>query len=224
MGFMEEHEAWIAKHLRLRAGERKSRLERGHGHGERLFLERVWWPLVGNFEDLHPEYEVLDWRGHPYFIDFAWLRGQCKFAFEIKGYGPHVQNTDRIRYRRELDRETFLQTLGYRVVSIPYDNLEDQPNLTIFLLKSLISPHISTHQREPGYSRLEREALLVAFRSNKAVRPIDLASSLRINQRTAVRCLKSLCAKGKLRPVLSGKGARVTRYELVSPRSEDWLW
>jgi hypothetical protein len=53
----------------------------------------------------------------------------------VKGFGPHVQQTDRIRYRHELDRETFLQILGFRVVSIPYDNLESEPMLSINLLR-----------------------------------------------------------------------------------------
>lgn len=118
MGFDIMHQHWLEKHLHCRSGERRSRLERGHGHGERLFLERVWWTVFGNFNKLHPEYEVKDWRGHPYFLDFVWLKGNLKFGFEIKGYGSHVQNTDRIRYRRELNREIFLQSLGFRIVSI----------------------------------------------------------------------------------------------------------
>lgn len=60
-----------------------------------MFLKNVWWPLFGNFEDLHPEYEVPDWRGRPYFGDFAYLPGNLKFMIEIKGFGPHVQDMDR---------------------------------------------------------------------------------------------------------------------------------
>lgn len=63
MGFVTAHQAWLDKHVQSREGERKGRLERGHGHGERLFLEKVWWPLFGHFDHLHPEYEVADWRG-----------------------------------------------------------------------------------------------------------------------------------------------------------------
>jgi hypothetical protein len=68
MGFMEEHELWLKKHLRRRSGERKDRLRRGHGHGEKLFLEKVWWPIYGDFTGLHPEYEVADWRGMKFYI------------------------------------------------------------------------------------------------------------------------------------------------------------
>ncbi|WP_127531124.1 hypothetical protein [Paenibacillus kobensis] len=95
--FEKRHADWLEGHRKKRKGERRGRLERGHGHGEKLFLERVWWTIFGNLDGLHPEYEVADWRGRPSFIDLVWIRGQYKFAFEIKGYGPHVQNTDRTR-------------------------------------------------------------------------------------------------------------------------------
>ncbi|MNN96448.1 hypothetical protein D3C81_2154370 [compost metagenome] len=76
-------------------------------------------------------------------MDLVWKPGHVKFAFEVKGYGPHVQNMDRTRYRQELNRETFLQIAGYRVVSIPYDDLEGSPRLTISLIRSLVAPFIS---------------------------------------------------------------------------------
>jgi hypothetical protein len=224
MGFSEEYNKWLEHHTQRRSGERKSRLERGHGHGERMFLERIWWPIFGNLNDLHPEYEVSDWRGRPYFIDFAWMPGQCKFALEVKGYGPHVQNTDRIRYRHELDRETFLQILGFRVVSIPYDNLEAEPKLTINLLKSLFSPYMAVGLRDYTYTRIERETLLIALRLNRPIRPADLVKELEINRRTARFCLKSLCNKDKFRPILTGKETKVVRYEFVRSFTDDWIW
>lgn len=58
--FEEAHEAFINHHLARRTGERRGRLERGHSHSEVLFARQIWWPLRGKFDDLHPEYEVLD--------------------------------------------------------------------------------------------------------------------------------------------------------------------
>ncbi|NIK78830.1 DNA-binding CsgD family transcriptional regulator [Paenibacillus castaneae] len=223
MGFVEEHKRWLNGHIRSRVGERKGRLERGHGHGEKMFLERVWWPIFGSLEHLHPEYEVLDWRGNVYFVDFVWFQGQYKFAFEVKGYGPHVQNTDRIRYRRELNRETFLQALGYRVVAIPYDDLEEQPQLIITLLKSLLSPYLANESQGQAYTRLEKEVLLLAARSAKSIRPSQIQRELMINHRTAVRSLTGLCEKGKLKPIVSIKSGRVMQYEYVRSIFDNWL-
>lgn len=220
--FETEHQQWLMSHLRRRSGERKNRLQRGHGHGERLFLERVWWPLFGHFDHLHPEYEVADWRGHPYFVDFAWIRGQCKFAFEIKGYGPHVQHSDRTRYRRELNRETFLQMLGFRVVSIPYDDLEENPEISKFLVKSLLAPYITTESGK--YSLVEREILRFAMLAGQPIRPIDIVRELSINHRTAVKGLKQLCDKGKLRPIVRGASSRNTRYEWVQSLEDESVW
>ncbi|CAM3486723.1 hypothetical protein [Marinicrinis lubricantis] len=223
MGFEDAHQYWLNSHLRRRTGERRSRLQRGHGHGERLFLKRVWWPLFGNFEHLHPEYEIVDWRGRPYFIDFVWSCGSFRFALEIKGYGPHVQNTDRIRYRRELNREIYLQSLGYRIVSIPYDELEENADVTIFLLRSLFAPYLSA-QAESEHTFMEREVMRLAMRQTKSIRPIDLVREFEINKRTAVKVLQQLCDKGKLRPLVSGESGRVTRYERVQSLADDTVW
>jgi hypothetical protein len=238
MGFAEEHGRWLEFHLSRRTGERLSRLERGHGHGERMFVERVWWPIFGQMNDLHPEYEVSDWRGRPYFVDFVWKPGQMKFAIEVKGYGPHVQNMDRIRYRQELNRETFLQIAGFRVVAVPYDDLETNPELTISLLRSLLTPSLAMNAEggqtggQTGgvqigggrFSRLEREVLLLAIRWDGLIRPVDLVNELGINLRTVRKCMKSLCEKGKLKPVMVEDSSRVCRYEYIHSFTDSQLW
>lgn len=74
MGFQREHDTWIQEHMKRRAGERLDALRRGHGYGNQLFVELIWWPLVGHFDGLHPEYEVKDWRGDPILsIFYGWL-------------------------------------------------------------------------------------------------------------------------------------------------------
>lgn len=85
MNFEQAHEAFIALHLQKRTGERRGRLERGHREAEKSFCGNVWWSFRGNFDNLHPEFEVLDWRGMSYFCDFAWLTVWVKLIIEIKG-------------------------------------------------------------------------------------------------------------------------------------------
>ncbi|WP_019912555.1 hypothetical protein [Paenibacillus sp. HW567] len=224
MGFQEEYSGWLEYHTKRRKGERKDRLERGHGHGERMFLEQVWWPMMGSLRDLHPEYEVADWRGRPYFVDLVWKPGQVKFAFEVKGYGPHVQNMDRRRYRQELNRETFLQIAGFRVVAIPYDDLEDSPQLTISLMRSLLAPFLSGKHTVEPFTRLEREIIRLAVSRDGVIRPVDLVKELGVNLRTVRNALQALSAKGRLRPVPTNSGRRVCRYEVIHSFSDDQLW
>lgn len=224
MEFKEKHAEWLNDHLQRRSGERRGRLERGHSHGEIKFLQNIWWPLHGNFDHLHPEYEVPDWRGRPFFIDFAWLPGHTKIAFEVKGFGPHIQNMDRKRYCDELNRETFLQGLGFRVVSIPYDDVESRPELTRSLLRILLNRYMLSEKEAERSLFIERDVLLLAFQLRRPIRPIDVVKKFQVNQRTAVRLLRTLCSKNKLRPIPGKVSSKVYRYELIRSFSDDFLW
>lgn len=216
MSFTTAYEKWYQDHLERRSGERKDRLKRGLGHGEKVFLEKVWWPLFGHFDGLHPEYEVADWRNMNYFVDLMWRMGSVSIAFEIKGYGPHVQQTDRTRYRRELNREMFLQGLGFQVVSIPYDELAENAELVKFFVQMIIAPYLG-HGEEHNtlFSRLERDIMRLAMRIGRVIRPADVVRELEIDQKTAIKYLRQLTDKGKFRAVSSGQSGRVRRYEYV---------
>ncbi|WP_379130238.1 DUF559 domain-containing protein [Paenibacillus sp. sgz500958] len=211
MNFEETHEAYMIQHLARRTGERHGRLERGHRHAEVLFLRNVWWPLRGNLEHLHPEYEVSDWRGRSYFADFAWLPGYTKLLIEIKGYATHVQEMDRQKYCSELNRETFLHAMGYNVISFAYDDVQQRPDLCITLLRMVFS----RYQPEPRIQLAEKEVIRLTIQHAGAVRPKDVEQHFGINHKTAVQLLQKLCTKGCLLPSYRGNHKRIVRYELA---------
>ncbi|XEC96210.1 hypothetical protein AB6A23_06590 [Paenibacillus tarimensis] len=215
MEFEEAHASFIQHHLRLRSGERKGRLERGHGHGEILFARNVWWPIKGSFDDLHPEYEVLDWRGRSYFADFVFSPKYWRLLIEVKGYEAHVTGMDRKKYCNELNRELFLQVMGFRLVSFAYDDVAHRPEQCIHLLRSLLSRY---EPKEKGFERTffeENEVLRLAIILVRPIRPIDVAEHFGVNHRTAVNLLQRLCEKGWLQPVECGKRTKVISYRLV---------
>ncbi|MFD0681286.1 MULTISPECIES: hypothetical protein [unclassified Paenibacillus] len=215
MTLKEAHAAFIRHHLESRTGERRSRLERGHQHAESLFLKNVWWPLRGNFEELHPEYEVLDWRGRSYFADLAWLPGNVKVLFEIKGFASHVRDMDRHKYCSELNRETFLHAMGYSVISFAYDDIEQRPDLCIALLRMVLSRYQTSRGPISRVLLVEKEIILLAAQLAQPIRPKDVELHFEIDHKTAVQMLQKLCTKGWLLPSLRGKGERVVRYELA---------
>lgn len=223
MEYEAAHAEWLHSHLERRSGERKGRLERGHQHGEVVFLRNVWWPLLGNFDYLHPEYEVMDWRGRSYFADFAWLPGHVKVICEIKGYGSHVRDMDRKKYCDELNRDMFLQGLGFRVVSFAYDDVAQRPELCITLLRMLLSRYLPGRAPVDTRTLAEREVILLAFRLASPLRPKDVEAQLGVNHRAAVRHLHSLCAKGWLKPLV-GRGSRVCRYALIRTNIDEIDW
>lgn len=92
MPFEQAYQSFIENHHARRTGERKGRLLRGHNYAEKLLLQQVWWPLFGNFDNLHPEYEIYDWNRKSQFLDFAFLTpfGEvCRMLLQLV-IGPHL--------------------------------------------------------------------------------------------------------------------------------------
>ncbi|WP_419885088.1 type IV toxin-antitoxin system AbiEi family antitoxin domain-containing protein [Paenibacillus sp. B-A-8] len=215
MNYEQAHEAFIAQHLTSRTGERRGRLERGHRHAEEMFLQNVWWPLRGDFKDLHPEYEVLDWRGRSYFADFAYLPGPVKLLFEIKGYAAHVRDMDRQKYSNELNRETFLYGMGYQVISFAYDDVNERPDLCITLLTMALSRHQVVSVPGGRLLLAEKEIIRLVVRKAGTVRPKDVSDYFGLDPKTVRTMLVNLCEKGWLAPVRRGVGVKNVEYKLA---------
>lgn len=215
MHYEQAHEAFIEKHLASRNGERRGRLERGHRHAEEMFLQNVWWPLRGDFNDLHPEYEVLDWRGRSYFADYAFLPGPIKLLFEIKGYAAHVRDMDRLKYCNELNRETFLYGMGYQVISFAYDDVEQRPELCITLLRVVLSRYLIVDAPHGKLLFAEKEIMRLVVRRAGTVRPKDVADYFALDPKTVRLMLMKLCEKGWLTPVTRGIGVKYVEYKLA---------
>jgi hypothetical protein len=218
MGFQIEHDKWISSHLRRRRGERRDALKRGHGYGNQLFIERVWWPLVGHFHGLHPEYEVKDWRGKSYFVDLMWIVGAARLALEIMDFGSH--GMDRTKYRMDLNRGLFLQSQGCILFYISLDELKENPALILSSLRSILSPYLladseAERPAEKLYSKIERDLMRAAIRHNRVIRPVVAAKELELYTATVIKYCRMLADKGKFRAVERGASQRVIYYEYV---------
>ncbi|THF76257.1 hypothetical protein [Cohnella fermenti] len=218
MSFASEQERWIKRHLKRRTGERLDALKRGHGFGNQLFAEKVWWLLVGHFGGLHPEYEVRDWRGRPYFVDFMWIVGALRIAFEIMDYGSH--GTDRSKFRLDLNRGLYLQTQGCIVFYISLDELRENPEFILAALRSALAPYLAAEARSVrvesrSHSRIERELMRCAIRHDRIVRPAEAAKELELHIATVIKYCRLLADKGKFRAVPSGTSGRVHSYEYM---------
>ncbi|RAU97952.1 hypothetical protein DQG13_18365 [Paenibacillus sp. YN15] len=199
MSFEKEHRKWMEHHLSARKGERLDALKRGHGYGNRLFAEQVWWPLAGGFQGLHPEYEVKDWRGRSYFVDFMWIAGTLRVALEVMDYGSH--GMDRTKYRMDLNRGLFLQTQDCVVFYIALDELKENPSFILYALRTSLAPYLSAadggdkRNTDKGFSRVERE--------------------LELHNMTVIKYCRRLVEKGKLQPIAKGQSGRVVYYQYV---------
>jgi hypothetical protein len=139
LDFIEAYHTFLREHARSRQGERFRRLTEGHGFAEKLFAEQVWWPAFGNFDDLHPEYEISDFRDGSRFLDFAWLRNTVRLAIEIDGFGPHSQKISRSQFSDQWMRQNHLIIDGWKVVRLfSYDDVKERPRMCEQLIQQFM--------------------------------------------------------------------------------------
>ena len=81
--FEDKHKQYINSHMTRRKGERLRRLKEGHGYAEKLFLQNVWWPIIGHYEYLHPEYEISDFKDGSRYLDFAYIRPPFRLTWKL---------------------------------------------------------------------------------------------------------------------------------------------
>lgn len=219
MSFQIEYEKWIKKHLLKRKGERRGALERGLGYGNRLFAEEIWWRLMGHFVALHPEYEVRDWRGRSYFVDFIWIIGEIRIIFEIMDYGSHGQ--DRLKYRLDMNRSLFLQSQGCIVINISLDEMKENPSFVLAMVRSILAPYIAATRDgisetiERKFVRIERELMRLAIRNNRIVCPAKAAKQLELHKQTVIKYCRQLVECGKFRAHPSGPANKIYHYEYI---------
>lgn len=204
-------------HLRRRKGERFDALKRGHGFGNQLFAERIWWSVVGHFHWLHPEYEVTDWRGSSYFVDFMWSIGSTRIVFEIMDFGSH--RTDRTKYRRDLNRGLFLQAQDYMVFNVSLDELKENPTFVLLSVRNILVPFLTVVDGrgtiERPFSKIERDLMRAAIRRNRIIRPTEAAKELELHNMTVIKHCRILVEKGKFRAIARGISSRIIYYEYI---------
>lgn len=105
--FDHAYRRWMEEHFRAAKGEGKRKLLDGLSFAEHLFV-RQWWEAFGNFDHLHPQYEIRDFKDGVRFIDFAYIYAGVRLCIEIDPFGTHVRNLTRWEYDDGLDRHNDL--------------------------------------------------------------------------------------------------------------------
>ncbi|WP_245995832.1 endonuclease domain-containing protein [Paenibacillus taihuensis] len=198
----------MEQHAADRFGERKGRLLRGHQFAEKLFLQNVWWPVFGSFEQLHPEFEVYDWNRKSMFLDFAFVTSICRFGIEVDGYQSHVKEMDREKFSYALNRDTFLTGLGWKMLHFSFDDIQSRPEICRTLLQLAISPYLLRSDSIQSTTRIEKDILRLAWKLGRSLRPKDVRDEFGFDYRTIRKHLASLMEKQFLEPASRGRVIR----------------
>lgn len=209
MRFDEAYQTFIDSHLNLRTGERRRKLEEGHGYAEKLFLQQVWWPLFLNFQYIHPEYEVKDFSGASRYLDFAYIRPSVRLCFEIDGYGPHLKNISRWQFSDNLDRQNQLIVDGWKIIRFSYDIVKDNPRRCQQIIGKILGDELI----DLPLTVYEKEVLRIAIRNGEVVSPREIQTQLEISDKTAKKLLVQLVTKNMLIPISGIQ--RIRLYKLT---------
>jgi hypothetical protein len=212
LGFEQQLDEFLHKQIiNEKNFRRRERLEKGLGFGETEFLRNAWFPAVGHFNDLYPEWEVRDFSNGYRYLDFAFRPEDSKGALEIQGYGSHARDIEAWRFKDLCMRHSHLALDGWLVMPIAYLSITESPKLCQQLILSFIWRFASLPV-PVELSWLESETLRFARRIFRPFTPLDLSSHLRISARYARIILHQLVDLNLLY-VTSGQ-ARNRTYQL----------
>ncbi len=211
--FEQKYTEWISSNLQEEENHRRCELlEKGLGHGTVEFLRTVWYPAVGNFNYLYPEWEVLDFYNGYRYLDLAYMPGGAKGGIEIQGYGPHARDLDVRRFKDLCMRHSMLALDGWVFLPIAYLSIKEEPKQCQQLILSFVGKFLSTDvSAELDWA--EAETLRYAHRLLRPFVPSELASHLHLSDRHTRRVLHRLVELQFLR--VAGEGSlRYRKYQL----------
>lgn len=216
--FETAYDEMMARAVQTSSGERRRRLIEGSFTNEKLLLKNVWWPAKGNLNDLHPEYELTDYKDGQRFADFAYLlpgfyRG---LLLEADAFGTHLRDVSRYRFGDNLERQNHLLIDGWHLLRFNRDDMLERPKrCQQTLLTALAAWGYGESAQSVSLNLYEHAILHWCGKRKASFKPIEAQTALKIGYYTVAHALRSLASKGYLQAKSSPTG-RSTSYHVMS--------
>ncbi|ANE45283.1 transcriptional regulator [Paenibacillus swuensis] len=191
---------------------RRELLLKGLGHGSVEFLRQIWFPIVGHFDHLQPEWEVRDFGNGYRYIDFAYLPGGRKGAIEVHGFASHARDLDVRRFKDLCYRQGYLGLDDWTFLPVAYPAIMDEPKHCQQIVLSFIGKFLAVDVHA-SLDWLEAETVRLARRLLRPFTPDELCAHLRITKQHSRRLLSKL-VELKILKVASGT-VRYRTYQLI---------
>lgn len=212
MVFMKEYELWMQKQIGQEKNHRRRELlQKGLSHGTVELLRSIWYPVVGHFDHLYPEWEVRDFNNGYRYLDLAYLPGSAKGDIEIQDFKSHARDLDARRFKDLCRRQSLLALDDWVFFPVAYLSIQEEPEQTKQLLLSFIGKFLS-FDVDARLNCLEAETVRYARRLLRPFTPMELASHLRVTNRYARNLLHTLVEGQHL--VVVGGNVRFRTYQL----------
>jgi hypothetical protein len=210
--FKKEYEMWMQKQVEQEKNHRRREfLQKGLSHGTVEFLRLIWFPAIGNFDYLFPEWEVRDYnRGYRY-LDLAFLPEGVKGDIEIHYYRTHARDLDTRRFKDLCNRQSLLSLDDWVCLTVAYLSIQEEPEYCKQLVFSFVGKFLSIDV-DSRLNFMEAETVRFARRLMRPFTPMELARHLRVTDRYARVVLHGL-VEGQHLIVVGGK-ERFRSYQL----------
>lgn len=210
--FQTEFDSWMQKQIEQEDNHRRRELlQKGLSHGTVELLRSVWYPVVGNFDHLYPEWEVRDFNSGYRYLDLAFLPGNMRGDIEVQDYRTHARDLDTRRFKDLCRRQSLLALDDWIFLPIAYLSIREDTEFCKQLVLSFIGKFLST-EVDAGLNWVEAEAVRYARRLLRPFTPGELASHLRVSERYARQILHHLVEGSHL--VVSSGNVRYRTYQL----------
>jgi hypothetical protein len=216
--FMKEYEMWMQRQIEQEKNHRRRELlQKGLSHGTVELLRSIWYPVVGNFEHLYPEWEVRDFNNGYRYLDLAFLPGGgVKGDIEVHDYRSHARDVDTRRFKDLCRRQSLLSLDDWTYLPIAYLSIREEPEFCKQLILSFIGKFVSCKLNAP-LTYMEAETVRFARRLLRPFTPIELAEHLHVTDRHARNVLHELVMMNYLTVV--GGNVRFRTYQLNAASS-----
>ncbi|MGZ9583187.1 transcriptional regulator [Paenibacillus marinisediminis] len=210
--FTRAYEEWLHRNIAEEKNPRRREfLEKGLTHSTAEFLRSCWYPTIGNFDHLYPEWEVKDMNNAVRYLDLAYMPGGAKGCIEIQDYRSHARDIGVTRFKDLCKKHSMLALDDWTLLSIAYLSIVEEPGFCKQLLLAFVGKFVSTSMLS-DLDWAEAETLRFARRLLHSFSAPQLASHLRLSDRQTRRVLHGLVERNLLM-ITSGK-QRYRTYQL----------
>ncbi|MDU0329701.1 MULTISPECIES: transcriptional regulator [Paenibacillus] len=210
--YLEWLERQINEETNLR---RKEFLKKGLSRGTTDFLRYIWYPAIGNLNDLYPEYEVRDFNNGFRYLDLAYMPGNAKGCIEIQDYRSHARDIEAGRFKDLCMKQALLALDDWLFLPIAYLSIREDPGVCKQLVLSFVGKFLS-NAVPSNLHWAEAEALRFARRLMRPFTPGELADHLRLSKQHTRAILRAMHSR-KLLEVAGGR-QRYRTFRLPSAR------
>jgi len=191
-GYEMMFERWMAGHIQRATGERQRKLKEGLSFAELAFLRDVWYVAFRNFNFLHPQYEIRDFKDGIRFLDFACLKGGLRLAIEIDPFGTHARNLSRWEHDDQLDRHNDLVLDDWKVMRFSLDQIQKNQRKCQQKLQHGLGKWGAIQDSQLPDSPIDQAIMTFMKRRGEALSPIQAARELGWHKSTIARHMAML--------------------------------